>query len=57
MLFKLFELEKQHPQYDIVQVRADTSDEVRLAFKNYFSDAHDFIGFVDDGCTMLSRTN
>jgi len=50
----LFDLEKQHPEYDIVLVRADTSDEVRLAFKNYFSDARDFISFVDDGCATLS---
>lgn len=52
----LFELEKQHPEYDIVLVRADTSEEVRLAFKNYFSDARDFIKFVDDGCAKLSGT-
>jgi hypothetical protein len=30
----LFELEKQMPDRDIVLVRADTSDEVRPAFKN-----------------------
>jgi putative GTP pyrophosphokinase len=52
----LFELEKQHPEYDIVLVRADTSDEVRLAFKNYFSDARDFLKYVDDGCAKLSGT-
>lgn len=50
----LFELEKQFPDRDIVLVRADTSDEVRLAFKNYFSDARDFIRMVEDGCTKLS---
>lgn len=50
----LFELEKRHPDRDIVLVRADTSDEVRLAFKNYFSDARDFIGLVEDGCAKLS---
>lgn len=33
----LFQLEKQMPDRDIVLVRADTSDEVRLAFRNYFS--------------------
>ncbi|MBU5638851.1 RelA/SpoT domain-containing protein [Geomonas sp. Red69] len=52
----LFELEQQHPDHDIVLVQADTSDEVRLAFKNYFSDARDFIKFVQDGCNKLSRT-
>jgi hypothetical protein len=53
----LFELEKKHPDRDIVLVRADTSEEVRLAFKNYFSDARDFIRLVDDGCATLSGTS
>lgn len=52
----LFELERQHPDRDIVLVRADTSDEVRLAFKNYFSDAKDFIRLVEGGCAKLSTT-
>jgi putative GTP pyrophosphokinase len=52
----LFELEKQFPDRDIVLVRADTSDEVRLAFKNYFSDARDFIRMVESGCAKLSAT-
>lgn len=51
----LFELEKQMPDRDIVLVRADTSDEVRVAFRNYFSDARDFIKLVDEGCTQLVR--
>lgn len=50
----LFELERQMPGTDIVLVRADTSDEVRLAFKNYFSDARDFIKLVERGCQKLS---
>ena len=50
----LFELEKQMPERDIVLVRADTSDEVRIAFRNYFSDARDFIKLVDDGCTLMA---
>ncbi len=51
----LFELEKQHPDRDIVLVRADSSEEVRFAFKNYFSDAHDFINLVEQGCGKLSN--
>ncbi len=35
-------------------VRADTSDDVRLAFKNYFSDARDFIRLVEAGCSKLA---
>ena len=55
-LRELFELEKQFPDRDIVLVRADTSDEVRLAFKNYFSDASDFLRLVESGCAKLSGT-
>lgn len=51
---ELFQLEKRYPDRDIVLVRADTSEEVRLAFKNYFSDARDFIDLVQRGCTKLS---
>jgi hypothetical protein len=52
----LFELERQMPERDIVLVRADTSDEVRLAFKNYFSDARDFIRLIEVGCAKLTKT-
>lgn len=52
----LFELEKLFPDSDVVLVRADTSDEVRLAFKNYFSDAGDFISLVEEGCRKMSKT-
>lgn len=55
-LRNLFELEKQMPDRDIVLVRADTSDEIRLAFKNYFSDARDFLRLVEEGCAKLSGT-
>lgn len=49
----LFQLEKERQSSDIVLVRADTSEEVRLAFKNYFSDAKDFIELVEAGCERL----
>lgn len=51
----LFELEKQHAGKDIVLVRADTSDEVRIAFRNYFSDATEFINLIDSGCQALMK--
>lgn len=51
----LFELEKEMPDRDIVLVRADSSDDVRIAFRNYFSDARDFIRLIEDGCTRLTR--
>ena len=50
----LFELEETMPGRDIVLVKADSSEEVRFAFKNYFSDAQDFIRLVDEGCEKLS---
>jgi len=52
----LFDLEKQFPDRDIVLVRADTTEEVRLAFRNYFSDARDFIRLLEDGCAKLTPT-
>ncbi len=51
----LFELERSMPDRDIVLVRADTSDEVRLAFRNYFSDARDFIRLMEAGCAKLGN--
>jgi putative GTP pyrophosphokinase len=50
----LFKLEREIPHTDIVLVKADTSEEVRLAFKNYFSDARDFIELLESGCRKLS---
>ncbi|MDO8723529.1 MAG: RelA/SpoT domain-containing protein [Syntrophales bacterium] len=53
-LCNLFQLEKDMTGRDIVLVKADTSEEVRFAFKNYFSDARDFIRWVEEGCQKLS---
>ena len=50
----LFRLEKERPDKDIVLVKADTSEEVRIAFKNYFSDATDFIKLLENGCQLLT---
>ncbi|MBU1425178.1 MAG: RelA/SpoT domain-containing protein [Gammaproteobacteria bacterium] len=50
----LFSLEKEMPHNDIVLVRADSSDEVRLAFRNYFSDAREFIRLMENACAKLS---
>lgn len=49
----LFELEKDKPDHDIVLVRADSTADVRYAFRNYFQDAKDFIRLVDSGCAKL----
>jgi putative GTP pyrophosphokinase len=50
----LFRHEKENPGRDVVLVRAETSDEVRIAFRNYFSDAGEFIRLVEEGCQKLS---
>ncbi|WP_155804560.1 hypothetical protein [Magnetospirillum fulvum] len=34
---------------DIVLVRADTPEDIRDAFRNYFSDANDFVKYINDG--------
>ena len=51
----LFELEKANPGKDIVLVRADTSDDVRNAFRNYFSDAREFIDLIESGLSVLAH--
>lgn len=53
-LRELFELEKERTGSDVVLVRAESDRDVREAFKNYFSDARDFIRLVDEGCQKLS---
>lgn len=52
-LTALFILEKEVTHDDIVLVRADTSQEVREAYKNYFSDAREFIQLIENGCQKL----
>lgn len=49
----LFQYEKETPDSDIVLVRADTSAEVKTAFRNYFRDARDFVKLMDSGCEKL----
>ena len=49
----LFILEKEMPEKDIVLVRADSSAEVRTAFRNYFTDAREFVRLLDAGCAKL----
>jgi len=51
----LFELEKDMPENDIVLVKADKSEDIRLAFKNYFSDANDFVFLVEDGINKIAK--
>lgn len=50
----LFELEREDPARDVVLVRADTSAEARIAFRNYFTDPDEFIRLIEAGCEKLS---
>ena len=52
-LRSLFELERENPGVDIVLVKGDKPEDVREAFKNYFSDARQFIELIEEGCTYL----
>jgi len=51
----LFKLEKENPDKDIVLVRADTAEEVRTTFRNYFSDARAFVELIEEGCKHLAE--
>lgn len=53
-IMKYFELEKSSVGKDIVLVRADSSEDIRFAFRNYFSDTNDFVRLVEEGCERLS---
>jgi ppGpp synthetase/RelA/SpoT-type nucleotidyltranferase len=50
----LFEIEAENPGTDVVLVKGESADDVRLVFKNYFSDARDFISLLESGCEKLS---
>lgn len=50
------QLERSNKQgADIVLVRADVPENIRDAFRNYFSDANEFVRFVDEGVRTLRR--
>lgn len=51
-----FELEKASDKGDdIVLVRADSNESIRNAYRNYFSDAREFIRLVDAGVKQLGN--
>lgn len=53
-LRNLFILEQENPGLDIVFVKGSSTEDVRIAFKNYFSDAREFISLVERGCDRMS---
>lgn len=52
-LKKYFQLEKLQTGADIVLVKGDTGADIRLAYKNYFSDPDDFVRYIESGCAKL----
>jgi putative GTP pyrophosphokinase len=48
-----FRLEKENPNDDIVLVNADTFDEIKSAYRNYFSDPADFLDYISKGLLAL----
>jgi len=56
-LKKLFEIEKLSPEKDVVLVRAESNEDVRFAYKNYFSDATEFIQLLETGIKQLTPPN
>jgi putative GTP pyrophosphokinase len=48
-----FRLEKENPADDIVLVNADTFEEIKSAYRNYFSDPADFLDHISRGCLAL----
>lgn len=54
-LLELFNLEREFPNIDIVLVRAKGEKELKFAFKNYFTDAQEFVNLIDKGIESLSK--
>lgn len=51
----LFKLEQERPNLDIVLVKADSNEEIREAFKSYFSDAKDFIRLLTEAQQIVEN--
>lgn len=53
----LFRIERENPSYDAVLVKAEKNEDIRLAFKNYFLDAYDFVDLIRSGIVTLMNEN
>jgi putative GTP pyrophosphokinase len=52
----LFQLEKDNPDDNVVLVQADTFEQIRSAYRNYFSDATEFLIAIESGCKSLKSS-
>ena len=51
---EFFKIEREKgDDIDVVLVAADDPESVRFGFKNYFSDAREFVNLVDEACKSL----
>ena len=49
-----FILEKKYPHDDIVLVKSSGKKNILEAYRNYFADAKDFTGYIEEGIKELS---
>lgn len=49
-----FILEKKYPTDDIVLVKSSDRKSILEAYRNYFADAKDFTGYIEEGIKKLS---
>ena len=49
-----FILEKKYPHDDIVLVKSSDKKSILEAYRNYFADAKDFTGYIEEGIKKLS---
>ena len=52
---RYFEMERQYPQDDIVLVKSKDKKSILEAYRNYFADATDFTGYIEEGIKKLSN--
>lgn len=52
---RLFEIEREHPNDDIVLVKSDKVSSIKNIFKNYFIDAGDFVVYIRKALEALQK--
>lgn len=51
---RLYELEKEFPEDNIVLVKADNINDIKTIFRNYFADSKAFVTYIKAGIKLLS---
>lgn len=51
---RLYELEKEFPDDNIVLVKADNINDIKNIFRNYFTDSKAFVTLIDNGLNFLN---